>query len=242
MKDQGKILVIMPVYNKEEFLEYAIESVLQQSYKDIHLVVIDDKSTDNSLDIINKYRGDQRVTILENEENKGCYYTRNRGLDYIEKTGASFFTIHDADDRSSITRFKKILPYFNDQPLLGIKTTYLRVDTDGRPVFNNLGDKDIYASEGIAIYRSKVFNILGYYDNTRFSGDTDYWWRLQRFCYMNPDWKVAQDDRVLYLATVHENNLTKEYKIQDRGWYFDKIRKEITEMSSKNEYKRFKFE
>ena len=79
MKDK-KILVIIPYYNVEEYLEEAIEGILQQTYQNWHLVLIDDASTDSSRKIAERYKGNGKVSLLYNSENKGCYYSVNKAL------------------------------------------------------------------------------------------------------------------------------------------------------------------
>lgn len=76
-----KISVIMAVYNSSKYLSQTIESVLNQTFKDFELIIIDDKSTDNSLDIVKKYASsDQRITYICNEQNSGPAKSRNKGL------------------------------------------------------------------------------------------------------------------------------------------------------------------
>ena len=93
----SKVSVIMPVYNTEKYLGKAIESVLSQTYTDYELLLIDDKSTDNSKEICREYsKKDSRVTLLENNsECHGPGPTRNIGLDYA--TG-DYVYFMDADD------------------------------------------------------------------------------------------------------------------------------------------------
>ena len=107
-----KILCIMPVYNKETTLEGAIQSVLQQTYKNFHLVIIDDCSSDGSRDILKRYESTPNITILYNDSNKGCYYTRNRGLYEFKDKEWDVWTIHDSDDVSDINRFSILLDEF----------------------------------------------------------------------------------------------------------------------------------
>lgn len=227
----SKILTIIPVYNKENFLERAIESVLQQTYDNIEVVIIDDCSTDNSLNIANNYADLKNVTVLSNKVNKGCYFTRNRGLDYFKDKDWDYFTIHDADDVSDLNRFSTVISQFSPN-ILGLKTTYMRVDPNLEPQLTPQGDRiDVYDSEGIAFFPRKTFDLLGYYDNTRFSGDTDYWWRLQTYCSLNPEYKVGSSSDILYLATNHEDNLTKKYNFtHDRPQYWAKVQKDIERM------------
>ena len=68
MKDNHFCSVIMSVYNGEEFLSDAIESILQQTYKNFEFIIINDASTDNSLEIIQSYN-DNRIVIINNDKN-----------------------------------------------------------------------------------------------------------------------------------------------------------------------------
>lgn len=93
----SKVSVIMPIYNAEKYLSEAIESVLNQTYTDFELLLINDKSTDNSKEICKKYnKKDSRIVLLENNsESHGPGPTRNIGLDYA--TGEYIYFM-DADD------------------------------------------------------------------------------------------------------------------------------------------------
>ena len=90
----------MPVYNTEAYLETAILSVLMQTNEDFELICIDDKSTDNSLNILEKYaRKDNRIKVLKNGENKGPGYSRNNALDIAKGDHILFL---DGDDWLSL--------------------------------------------------------------------------------------------------------------------------------------------
>jgi len=237
-----KLLVIMPLYNKEKYVRDAIESVLQQTYKNWELVIIDDCSTDNSVKIVEEYTHLSNITLLKNKENKGCYYSRNKGLDYFKDKEWDIFTIHDPDDVSDVTRFEKILEEF-DENVLGIKPLYIECDKDLN--FKEVNGKYYHHGEGVAFFKRKVFDeILGYYDNIRFSGDTDYWWRLEAYCKQNPPNKVTLSNHPLYLRRIHGENLTIIYDfITDRPQYFKKIQRDIKEeMIPNNNFYRFIFD
>ncbi len=91
-----KISVIIPSYNCKEYLGRAIDSVLDQSFSDFEIIVVDDASTDGSAELLHqKYGQNEKVTILVNEKNKKLGAARNRGLD-IAKGEYIFFL--DADD------------------------------------------------------------------------------------------------------------------------------------------------
>lgn len=93
----SKVSVIVPVYNAEKYLREAIESVLNQTYTDFELLLINDRSTDKSKEICEEYsKKDERIILLENDtENHGPGPTRNIGLD--NATG-DFIYFMDADD------------------------------------------------------------------------------------------------------------------------------------------------
>lgn len=90
-----EISVVIPVYNVEKYLKQCIDSVVNQTFKDIEIICIDDGSSDSSLDILNEYaKKDDRFKILT-QENKGPSYTRNRGIDTAR---GKYLYFMDSDD------------------------------------------------------------------------------------------------------------------------------------------------
>lgn len=80
--EKDKVSIIVPVYNAEKYLDKCINSVLNQTYKNIELILIDDVSSDNSFNKCNEYaKKDDRVKAVKNEKNLGQAGTRNKGLD-----------------------------------------------------------------------------------------------------------------------------------------------------------------
>lgn len=89
------VSIIIPVYNSEKYIARCIESIINQSYKNIEIICIDDGSSDNSIYILNKYKNkDRRITIYS-QENKGPSVARNIGLD---KATGEYILFIDADD------------------------------------------------------------------------------------------------------------------------------------------------
>jgi glycosyltransferase involved in cell wall biosynthesis len=88
-----EISVIVPVYNGEKFIAETIKSVLNQTFKDFELIIVNDGSTDKTLDIVNKFR-DGRIRVFS-FENQGSYAARNQGLRLSRGRYVSFI---DADD------------------------------------------------------------------------------------------------------------------------------------------------
>ena len=105
-----EVTVFMAVYNGEKFISQAIESVLQQTFKNFELLIIDDGSKDNSISIIKKY-ADNRIRLLKNENNLGLFRTRNKGI--AEAQGKYFATL-DCDDIAVKKRLALHLKYFHE--------------------------------------------------------------------------------------------------------------------------------
>lgn len=89
-----KISVIIPVYNDEKFLGECLDSVSNQTLDDIEIICINDGSTDSSLEILNEYSTDKRITIIT-QTNQGSAIARNKGLDIAQGEYIGFL---DADD------------------------------------------------------------------------------------------------------------------------------------------------
>lgn len=89
------ITIIVPIYNTARYLPRCLDSICQQTYKNLEIILVDDGSTDNSLEICNQYAAkDKRIRIFH-QENKGVSAARNAGL---EKMTGEFFTFVDGDD------------------------------------------------------------------------------------------------------------------------------------------------
>ncbi|MEY8847713.1 glycosyltransferase family 2 protein [Psychroserpens sp. XS_ASV72] len=123
-----KITVIMPVYNGEKYLEEAIESILNQTYTDFKLLVLNDNSTDSTPEILERIkRNDKRVEIIHKSQNVGPANLRNEG---IEKAQTEFIALMDADDIALPTRFEKQMDAFNSNPEIGVCGTWFTVFGD----------------------------------------------------------------------------------------------------------------
>lgn len=110
--DNPKVSVIMPSYNKEKYIAAAIESVLNQTFKNFELIIIDDMSNDRSVEIIQMYP-DKRIRFFQNDENIGISQNRNRALDLAK---GEYIALLDADDISTNIRFEKEVEYLDNHP------------------------------------------------------------------------------------------------------------------------------
>ncbi|WP_105209486.1 glycosyltransferase family 2 protein [Streptococcus suis] len=88
------VSIIIPVYNLEEYLEVSIPSILNQTYQNLEVIVVNDGSTDNSVDILEKYSADRRLKVYS-QKNEGLSAARNLGL---EKANGFYIYFFDGDD------------------------------------------------------------------------------------------------------------------------------------------------
>ena len=102
-----KVSIVMTAYNMEQYIDKAIESCLNQTYKDIELIIVEDCSTDNTLDIIKSYKEkDDRIVLMKHDVNKGAGWGRHNGINMA--VGDYFITV-DADDWLSPTFIESLV-------------------------------------------------------------------------------------------------------------------------------------
>ena len=110
------VSVVMPVYNREAFLAEAIESILAQTYTNFEFIIVDDGSTDNSVDIIQSYR-DPRIRMIQLPGNLGESQARNIGN---MAAHGKYIAVMDSDDIAMPNRLKTQITYMQDRPEVGL--------------------------------------------------------------------------------------------------------------------------
>lgn len=116
------VSVILPVYNAEMYLAESITSIINQTYQNLQILIINDGSTDKSLDIINTFN-DERLMIIS-RENKGLIYSLNEGLAYAK---GNFIARMDADDISSPDRIQKQLDFLIKHKNIAVVGSYAKL-------------------------------------------------------------------------------------------------------------------
>jgi glycosyltransferase involved in cell wall biosynthesis len=235
-----KILVILPVYNEERLIKRAINSILEQTYTDFDLIIVNDASTDNSLEEAKKFLYDSRVKIVNNKKNNGCFYSKNLGIKFIESKKYDIYTTHDADDFSQPTRFEKIVDVFMSDPkILGVQDMELRIGNTPPAWYNPPFTPMVNLAH--AFFAKETFNFLGYFDNTSYSGDEEYWNRINVFCESN-GYHTYTINEVLYYAEITDDNMILRYPDELREIYRKKFWEDIKKMKESNKFYRNFFE
>lgn len=111
-----KISVLMSVYNSENFLKESLDSILNQTYPDFEFIIVNDASTDSSLEIIKSYE-DPRIKIIDSDKNMGLTYNLNRALSVAR---GEFIARMDADDVAHRDRFKEQVIFMEQNRSVGV--------------------------------------------------------------------------------------------------------------------------
>ena len=121
IKEEPSVDVILPNYNKAKFLEEAINSVIYQTYKNWNLYIIDDHSSDNSFEIINKFLNIKNTNIIRLKKNMGPSFCRNYGMRLSKSKYISFL---DSDDNWTEDKLEKQIFFMEENDLNFTYTDY----------------------------------------------------------------------------------------------------------------------
>lgn len=195
------VSVIVPNYNHARFLDERFMSILNQTYQDFELIILDDCSTDNSKDFINKYVTDPRVShVVYNEVNTGSPFKQwNKG---IELAKGEWIWIAESDDVADIFFLEVLINIAESEKSLGLIYSQLRsIDENNKIVYDGLTIPDsLYSGDDFLkrklLYSTTIFNVsscifrksvYSRIDNTKYQsfkygGDYMLYVQLSRFC------------------------------------------------------------
>lgn len=212
MKNQPLISVVIPVYNAKDYLHDALDSLLNQTYENLEIIIADDGSTDNSLEILHSYQ-DNRIKFLHNESNQGYLKTCNKLL--LAATG-DFVTFQDADDISYPNRMKIIVEYLQNNPECKLLTTdYTFINNKSEPFKKNEyqvdfkklrqdpGYKPYLCGQTIMVHRALIEQYGVYHPFFDRLGGEDYEW-LFRIATQS-DVQALHIPQNLYQYRVHQS-------------------------------------
>lgn len=127
-----KVSIIMPLYNSEQFIEETIKSIINQSYSDWELIIVDDYSNDNSIRIIEKYKnnGDEKnkIKIIKNQKNFGPAFSRNEA---IKESNGRYIAFIDSDDIWKKEKLEKQISFMEENKVGFVFSSYNRIKENG---------------------------------------------------------------------------------------------------------------
>ncbi|WP_462401989.1 glycosyltransferase [Pseudomonas sp. Marseille-QA0332] len=178
-KKQPKISVIMPAFNAEAFIETALRSLLAQSWSNLEILVVDDRSTDATVERVSALaREDKRILLLQQPVNRGAYAARNTALEHATGT---FLINHDSDDWSHPQRLElMVAPLLENSNLVGTLADWVRSDTQLHFQNWRIENSLIEPSVSTIMVRREAVRDLGGWDEVRVAADHELRQRLLR--------------------------------------------------------------
>lgn len=226
--------IIIPLYNKEIYIKNTIQSVLSQTYNNFEILVINDGSTDNSLNIVNTIK-DKRVFVF-NKTNEGVSSARNYG---INNATGKYLAFLDGDDIWDSSFLEHISNLIDQYPNESVFTSAIRIITPKKtynanynfsfknsPVivsdfFSASMDHPILSGSSAVIYKNIIDDIGFFNESLKTGEDTDYWIRI------GLKHKVVFSIKVLVSVVISEKSLTKQNRIEYKALDFLKYEKFI---------------
>ncbi len=205
-----RVTVLMPVHNGEKYLREAIESILMQSYSDFEFLIINDGSTDKSVEIIKSF-SDKRIRLENNEINIGQANSLNKGIGLAR---GEYIVRMDADDISLPDRIKKQVEFMDKNPEIGISGTWVKFIGDieeeiWRPPTNS--DTTMYSIlfysaivHPSSIFRKKSLELNNLYYRPEYESSEDYdlWARASMH------FPISNLGEVLLFYRIHEKQVS----------------------------------
>lgn len=111
---QLKVSIIVPIYNVEKYLKQCLDSIVNQTYKNLEIIIVNDGTKDNSMKIVEEYLQDNRIKII-NKENGGLASARNSGL---EKVTGEYISFIDSDDWIELNMYEELVSQISDEDIL----------------------------------------------------------------------------------------------------------------------------
>jgi glycosyltransferase involved in cell wall biosynthesis len=219
---QPRVSFVVTNHNYARFLPQAIDSLLEQSFKDLELIVVDDCSTDDSASVLDRYASNPRVRIVRHTTNTGSIRAYNEGLAMAR---GEFIGVFDADDYAldphAVARQVSV---FDADPCVGlVYSAFDQVDEDSQSFRACRPFAQDYVRDGLAEFADLIFlnyiahsgtlvrrtchEALGYYDlGLPYAGDWELWLRVAA------RYAVGYLSAPLYAYRVHVNNMTAKGK------------------------------
>lgn len=214
-----KVTVLMPVYNGEKYLSEAIESILKQSYTDFEFIIINDGSTDRTVEIINSYK-DPRIILHSNQQNLSIAVSLNKG---IAATRGKYIARMDCDDISLPLRLERQANFLDEHPEVGVLGCRVKIINKFRMVISERErPQSHHCNRWVALFKPPVMHpcvmyrtdvvrqIGGYNIKVPVSQDYELWSRLIEKT------KFQQLNETLVILRIHDSNIGSTRRKEQR--------------------------
>lgn len=208
--DDALVLVVCANYNHADWLEGGVGSMMNQTFKRWRLMLVDDCSTDHSLDKLRALaHTDDRIQVIQLKENSGAYVARNTGVS-ASKDAWTHVTFFDPDDVAKEDWLAHVVGRLGSnsgvvRPILKRTDALLR------------GSKRLYYGYCGSLVSRDVWELLGGFVSRRVAGDTEFFLRVKRASALE-DIHVRYSTRVSQLCRVHDGNASSQNLEERKRW------------------------
>ena len=213
VKQNKKVSIVLTTYNIEGLVNIAISSLVNQTYKNIEIILVDDGSTDNTFEILQKIRNayPDKIQLIKLNQNYGTYIAKNMGMSYAT---SDLITFHDADDWAHPQRIEEHVKAHEKNKKVKFSISKLVRVTEEGYFFS----KYIYPLDRLSMISLMIDRILidevGYFRKQRIGSDSEYFERLKKFT----KHKFVRIDKVLMFCAHRENSLTTSIETGVNGF------------------------
>lgn len=202
------VSIIIPVFNNERFFERCIKSVINQTYKNIEIIIINDFSIDNVEDIILKYKDmDDRIIYVKNDKNMGVGYSRNKGIDISNGNYIYFLDSDDYIESDTIeSLYKDIKPSDVYCSMLG---GYKEIDGVRTEAHRSIEDLELLKSPSVCVrlFNKKMIEKSGIrFSDIKVGEDLEFVFKLLLF-----NNQVSYVDKSLFTYVIHNDSSIRSY-------------------------------
>lgn len=217
------ISIVVPVYNAEKFLKNTINTVLNQTYTNWELILIDDCSNDNSKEIIENFsKVNSKIIYYKQKKNGGPALARNKG---IELASGRFLCFIDADDLWDNNKLEKQINYMMEKKCAFSFHSYEFANKDGIPIgkkviakekltYNQALKNNIISTITVMFDLNKIDKNMIKMPNLKYVEDTATWWRILRNNYV----AYGIPDIYSYYRRIPNSNSSNKLKTQKPLW------------------------
>ncbi|NLE74758.1 MAG: glycosyltransferase [Actinobacteria bacterium] len=208
-----RVSVVMAVYNREKYVQEAVDSILAQTFADFEFIIVDDGSTDRTGEILTTYR-DERIRLVRNAQNRGVSHSANRG---ISLAVGEYIARMDSDDISKPGRLMAQMQFLDRNPDIDVVGAWMEhIDQDGRPTgryskypssvmgLHWFGLFDCPVANPAVMARRTFFGSAGGYDEALVSGEDYELWARSSLAF-----KFSNIQEVLVRYRIHGSSLSR---------------------------------
>lgn len=178
-QDKRIVSVIIPALNAEATLSTALRGVTEQSWRSLEIIIVNDGSQDNTMNLANEWAiRDPRIIVINHHQNEGVYSARNTGL---AAASGEYITVHDADDWSHPEKiYQQMKTLLNNSKLVATLSHHSRFTEELMPIRWKIDESWVSPNISSLLFRREIRDRVGFWDRVIVAADTEYYERIVR--------------------------------------------------------------